>query len=144
MNASEARALVDLPSGGVVSRLTLWINGEPREAAFGGRGQVRAAYQEVAVAQRRDPVLVTTAGEDRILMQCFPVPPRGGEMKVRLGITAPLRLASAESGTLELPRFVEVNFESGRDLKHHISSEGSAAGKSLLAVDRSALWQCPR
>ena len=146
LNASEARALVELPPGGVVSRLTLWINGEPREAAFGGRGQVRAAYQEVAVAQRRDPVLVTTAGEDRILMQCFPVPPGGGEMKVRIGITAPLRLASAESGALELPRFVEVNFESGRDLMHNISAEGdaplglgSASGKKVLvAVDDAA------
>ena len=148
LNASEARALVDLPPGGVVSRLTLWINGEPREAAFGGRGQVRAAYQEVAVAQRRDPVLVTTAGGDRILMQCFPVPPGGGEMKVRIGITAPLRLASAETGSLDLPRFVEVNFESGRDLKHHISAEGdaplvlgSASGKKLLVAVDDAVFQ---
>lgn len=148
MNASEARALVDLPPGGVVSRLTLWINGEPREAAFGGRGQVRAAYQEVAVEQRRDPVLVTTAGEDRILMQCFPVPPRGGEMKVRVGITAPLGLSSAESATLELPRFVEVNFDSGRNLKHNVSAEGdvslslgSAAGKKVLVSLDDAAFQ---
>ncbi|MBC7940834.1 MAG: hypothetical protein H7Z19_13910, partial [Chitinophagaceae bacterium] len=33
----EARALLQLPPGGVVSRLTLWIDGEEREAAFGGR-----------------------------------------------------------------------------------------------------------
>ena len=36
----EARAEVQLPPGGVVSRLTLWVNGEPREAAFAGRGKV--------------------------------------------------------------------------------------------------------
>ncbi|MEK0449836.1 MAG: hypothetical protein RL088_2104 [Verrucomicrobiota bacterium] len=141
LNASEARALVELPPGGVVSRLTLWINGEPREAAFGGRAQVRAAYQEVAVAQRRDPVLVTTAGEDRVLMQCFPVPPNGGEMKVRIGITAPLRIPSVESGILDLPRFVEVNFASAAGLKHHIAAEsdgplrlGAAVGSLVLAT----------
>ena len=33
----EARAIVALPPGGTVSRLTLWIDGEEREAAFGGR-----------------------------------------------------------------------------------------------------------
>ena len=141
LNASEARALVELPPGGVVSRLTLWINGEPREAAFGGREQVRAAYQELAVAQRRDPVLVTTAGEDRVLKQCFPVPPKGGEMKVRIGITAPLRIPSVESGMLDLPRFVEVNFASAAGLKHHIAAEsdgplrlGAAVGSRVLAA----------
>lgn len=116
-NPSEARAQVELPPGGVVSRLTLWINGEPQEAAFGGRAQVRAAYQEVAVVQRRDPVLVTTSGPDRILMQCFPVPP-GGEMKVRMGITAPLRLVSRQKAEMDWPTFVETNFEPGPSLRH--------------------------
>ncbi|HKN85053.1 MAG TPA: VIT domain-containing protein, partial [Pyrinomonadaceae bacterium] len=85
----EARAEIQLPPGGVVSRLTLWVNGEEREAAFAGRSQVQQAYQQVT-ARRRDPVLVTTAGRDRVLVQCFPVPPDRGEMKIRLGITTPL------------------------------------------------------
>jgi hypothetical protein len=67
----------------------LWVNGEEREAAFAGRSQTREAYQKVAIQQRRDPVLVTTAGPDRVQMQCFPVPPNGGLMKIRIGITAP-------------------------------------------------------
>jgi hypothetical protein len=58
----EARAQIALPEGGVVSRLTLWVNGEEREAAFAGRAQVREAYQQVAIRQNRDPVLVTTKG----------------------------------------------------------------------------------
>ena len=33
----EARTEVQLPPGGIVSRLTLWVNGEEREAAFAGR-----------------------------------------------------------------------------------------------------------
>lgn len=74
----EARAQIALPPGAVVSRLTLWIDGEEREAAFGGRSQVKTAYKET-VQQRRDPVLVTTCGPDRVLVQCFPVPPGGGE-----------------------------------------------------------------
>jgi hypothetical protein len=64
---------------------------------------VREAYQRV-VSARRDPLLVTTAGPGRVLVQCFPVPPNG-EMKIRLGITQPLA-----GGELLLPRFAERNF----------------------------------
>lgn len=123
-NASEARAQIELPPGGAVSRLTLWINGEPREAAFGGRNQVRAAYQEIAVVQRRDPVLVTTSGPDRVLMQCFPVPPNGGEMKVRIGITAPIRMVDEREGRVVLPRLLEVNFTQPKELHHEIALSG--------------------
>src|SRR6185369_14306131 len=63
-----------------------------REAAFAGRSQVKQAYQKVAIQQRRDPVLITTAGRDRVLVQCFPVPAINGEMKIRFGITLPLVL----------------------------------------------------
>ncbi|HJP94283.1 MAG TPA: VIT domain-containing protein [Pyrinomonadaceae bacterium] len=98
----EARAEIQLPPGGVVSRLTLWVNGEEREAAFAGRSQVRQAYQQV-VARRRDPVLVTTAGRDRILVQCFPVPPDKGRDEdstrdydtARFGRCEPCAVASA-------------------------------------------------
>lgn len=119
-NQSEARAQIELPPGAAVSRLTLWIDGEPREAAFGARGTVRAAYQQVAVQQRRDPVLVTTSGPDRVLMQCFPVQPDGGEMKIRIGITAPLRLTGERQGTVLLPRFLETNFEQEDAFAHDV------------------------
>jgi hypothetical protein len=104
MEAKEARCQVRLPRGGKVSRLTLWVEGEPREAAFSSVSKVKAAYQEVAVVQRRDPVLVTMAGPDTVLVQCFPVPARG-EMKIRFGITAPL-----DGELWDLPRVVERNF----------------------------------
>ena len=117
----EARAEVQLPPGGVVSRLTLWVNGEPREAAFAGRGKVTQAYQQVAIRQRRDPVLITTAGRDRILVQCFPVPANGGEMKIRFGITVPLPLAEPNTAQLLLPYFADRNFRIADDVYHSIA-----------------------
>lgn len=122
----EARAQILLPPGGVVSRLTLWVNGEEREAAFAGRSHVREAYREVAVIQRRDPVLVTTAGPDRVLTQCFPVPAGGGTMKVRLGITAPLALARMDEGCARLPQFLERNFSMAEGFTHAVWLEGAA------------------
>ncbi len=115
----EARGQIVLPPGGVVSRLTLWVNGEEREAAFGSRAKTRQAYQQV-VQRRRDPVLVTTCGKDRVAFQCFPVPPNGGTMKIRLGITYPLVLPDKETALLRLPYFSERNFKIEKDLRHSV------------------------
>ncbi len=140
----EARAQIQLPPGGVVSRLTLWINGEPREAAFASRGKVQAAYQEV-VRVRRDPVLITSSGDDRVLVQCFPVPPNG-EMKIRFGVTAPITMESKVRGWLLLPNIAERNFgvenlshavwfESKRKLESsHNSLLAESPGNRLAAV----------
>lgn len=107
----EARARIALPPGSVVSRLTLWIDGEEREAAFGGRSQTRQAYERI-VRQQRDPVLVASCGPDRIQVQCFPVPADGGEMKLRLGLTVPLRVApDGRSATLPAPAILARNFQ---------------------------------
>ena len=125
--AREARAQIVLPPGGVVSRVTLWVNGEEREAAFAGSGQVRAAYEKVVKVFRRDPILVTHSGKDRVLMQCFPVPPNGGTMKVRLGITAPLELENEATGILRWPVMTERNFGIPTATDHSIWLESSQA-----------------
>lgn len=129
----EARAEIQLPPGAVVSRLTLWVNGEEREAAFAGKGKVQQAYQQI-VRQRRDPVLVTTAGRDRIMVQCFPVPPGKGEMKIRIGITAPLILEDASSARLLLPHFVTRNFHIPDQLTHSTWIESK---QSMTSVNSS-------
>jgi len=120
----EARAQLALPPGAVVSRLTLWIDGEEREAAFGGRARVKEAYRKV-VRRRRDPVLITTSGPDQVLMQCFPVPPGGGMMKLRLGITSPLALDGPDKGLVRLPAFRERNFHVEEELRHSVWFEGA-------------------
>ncbi len=134
-SAAEARTQLELPPGAAVSRLTLWINGEPREAAFGKRSQVRTAYQQV-VSQRRDPVLVTTCGPDRVLVQCFPVPAHG-EMRVRIGITSPLRLIDERRSAFSLPRIAEANFSFPESFKHDLWLESDVAlGKEGTEVRR--------
>lgn len=137
----EARAELALPPGAVVSRATLWINGEEREAAFGTRERTTAAYQKV-VARRRDPLLVTTHGRDRILVQCFPVNP-DSDMKIRIGMTVPLPLQSLQTGLFVLPRLNDANFRVPKSLLHRVWLESSAGlsaaedkqpGKAVLRV----------
>lgn len=115
----EARLELALPPGAVVSRATLWINGEEREAAYGGREETRAAYQKVAVQQRRDPLLVTTKGADRVLAQAFPVP-RDGTIKFKIGMTAPLDVADPTRARLTLPAIVDRNFSFTGDGSHNV------------------------
>ncbi len=129
----EARAQVQLPPGAVVSRLTLWVNGEPREAAFAGRGEVREAYQQVAVRQQRDPVLVTTSGPDRVLVQCFPIPTQGGTMKIRLGITMPLLIEETNTTVLKLPQIIERNFRVSESLEHNFWLESQTPAQANFA-----------
>lgn len=135
----EVRLQLALPPGGVVSRATLWVNGEEREAAYGGRNEVRAAYQRVAVAQRRDPLLVTTKGADRVMLQAFPVPRDGGTIKLKVGITAPLEIADPATARLWLPAVVDRNFSFAPENRHSVwieSRQALAAAIPGLASSR--------
>lgn len=131
-NAQEARCQMLLPPGACVSRLTLWIDGEPREAAFGARSQVTQAYRQTVVVERRDPVLVNMAGPDRVLTQCFPVPP-GGSIKIRLGITAPLDAQAPAA--LFMPLIVERNFSIPAGASHAVWVQ------SPQALEVAELWK---
>ncbi|MBO9712286.1 VIT domain-containing protein [Sphingomonas sp.] len=129
----EARMTIALPEGAVASRATLWVNGEPREASVAGRGETRAAYQRVVRAQR-DPLLVTTDGAQRLLVQAFPVESRG-TLKLRIGYSAPFQVAADGTRSLALPAIVERNFDVGGDLRHSVWIEGDA----MLASGDSSL-----
>lgn len=118
-NQQEARMYISMPMGGVASRVTLWVDGEPREAAFGSKAQVRQAYEKVAVRQRRDPILVNWAGPDLLLAQCFPIPPDGGTMKVRIGISFPLEQVNGQMG-FRYPTITANNFVIPEDLRHSL------------------------
>jgi len=132
----EGRAEIVMPPGGVVSRATLWIDGEEREAAFGGRAQVREAYAKV-VSRNRDPLLVTTAGNDRVQVQLFPIPP-SGNMKIRLGITLPMAPPGKEAMHIQLPAFGERNFDLAPDLRHAVWFESAAPLKGSPGLNAQA------
>lgn len=141
-NAQEARCQMLLPPRACVSRLTLWINDEPREAAFGAKAQVREAYRQTVVVDRRDPVLVNMTGPDRVLTQCFPVP-ANGTMKIRLGITAPCD--GTVGNKLAMPLFLERNFSVPPSLMHSVWAQADAPLRTSLAEanavqDKQGQW----
>jgi hypothetical protein len=115
----EARAKILLPPDAVVTKATLVINGIERTATVMTRGAARAFYRQ-AVKEHKDPLLISMAGTDQILVQCFPVPP---EMKVtiKLQMTAPLSLNNDEAELL-MPSFAERNFQADAPMQLNLTS----------------------
>jgi len=133
----EARCIMELPVDGVVSRVTLWINGIEQEAAYAGNTTVRRAYESV-VRVSRDPVLVTSNGPGQVLVQCFPILPNNGKMKAKVGITFPLALQSRDACSVPLPRIIERNFQIDKDFHHEIEFASTVDIEESLGVVGSA------
>lgn len=104
----EARMEVQLPPGATVSDVTLWIEGEPRQAAVDEEEKVEEAYDTI-VSRQRDPILVRSIGPDRVEIRAFPVPP-SGEMTARLSLDIPLAPGFSTDADLRLPRLLSRNF----------------------------------
>jgi len=105
----EARAKVLLPQNAVIKKATLIVDNVERDATIMVRSAAREYYRS-AVAERKNPLLVSTCGPDQILVQCFPVKPNS-TAQIKLAIAAPLEIAEDESAFLNMPTFMERNFQ---------------------------------
>jgi hypothetical protein len=133
-NNGEARAVIKLPPDAVVSRLTLWVNGEEQEAAFAKHSVVEEAYNSV-VNKNRDPVLVQYKSPDTVTMKCFPVS-KMTPMKIRIGITAPVQYISNNKAYVKTPYLLKNNFQIDSSLIHYVWLESK---QSLEYKDKIAL-----
>jgi hypothetical protein len=70
-------------------------------------------------------------------LQCFPILPNGGKMKVRIGITFPLDLIDAGQAAIQLPVFNERNFKVREDTsrKVWIESTGKLTTTSTMTAE---------
>lgn len=123
----EARKEIQLPPNAVISRVTLWVNGEEREAAIASKQKATRAYRTI-VTRRRDPILVTLTGKDRALIQMYPVPVNG-IMKARIGFTIPLVTGVSSNEILVLPKINSRNFNIDQQLQHSVWLESSHGKK---------------
>lgn len=135
-SAKEVRAEIQLPPGGVVTRVTLWNGNREVEATFGNRYKIG---EEAQHRYKREPVMVTTAGRDRILVQGYPIQPYGSKMKLRLGITVPLLLESRSQVRLLLPHFEDRNFRIPNYVNHKIWVDSTRP----IATEYSGMYYGP-
>lgn len=114
----EARCEIAIPKQAVVSRVTLWVDGVPREGAFASSSKGQQSAQS-GDGQIIDPLLVTMTAPDRVLLQCYPVPANSGVLKVRLGFKVPVETADGKTCSMKLPQLVATNFIQSR--RHRVN-----------------------
>ncbi len=122
----EARISIDLPEGSAISRATLWINGVPQEATFDAKGKVEAAYDYIVV-KHRDPLLVKQIGPNKVQVLAAPVSANGGEMQLRIGLTAPVNKVDGVT-SLQMPSIAESNLHFDKKQNIHLTSKDPLSG----------------
>lgn len=91
----EAVYSFHLPEGGVVSSLSLWINGVEEKSRLSARSLADSAYRTVVGQERRDPSIVHWQEGNLITLRVFPCTPQEAR-RFKLGVTAPMTLSNEE------------------------------------------------
>ncbi len=89
----EATYIFPLPTGAVVQKFTLHADGKEIQASLLGKDEAQSIYEDI-VRRRKDPALLTYAGEGMYQAKIYPIPP-GGERRIELRYT---ELLSYDSG----------------------------------------------
>ena len=92
----EGTYLFPLPSGAVIDRLDMEIEGKMSSAELLPADKARAIYEEI-VRKARDPALLEYAGRDAFKLRIFPIEARAGK-RIRLRYT---QLLKSDSGLTE-------------------------------------------
>ncbi len=87
--SEEAVYTFHLPEGGVVTSLSLWINGKEEKAVLTAKNKADSAYRTIVGRESRDPSLVRWQEGNTLSVRVFPCTP-DEDRKFKLGITAPL------------------------------------------------------
>lgn len=85
----EAIYTFHLPEGGVVTSLSLWINGKEEKGILTTKQKAQAAYANIVGVQYRDPSVVHWQEGNRVVVRVFPVP-TDDNRQFKIGITSPL------------------------------------------------------
>lgn len=87
--SEEAIYTFHLPEGGVVTSLSLWINGKEEKAILTAKNKADSAYRTIVGRESRDPSLVRWQEGNTVSVRVFPCTP-DEDRKFKMGITAPL------------------------------------------------------
>jgi XrtN system VIT domain protein len=85
----EALYTFHLPEGGVVTSLSLWINGKEARGVLTTREKADTAYRTIVGVERHDPSVAHWQEGNRVVVRVYPVDP-GGRRVFKIGVTSPL------------------------------------------------------
>ncbi|HUP10647.1 MAG TPA: XrtN system VIT domain-containing protein, partial [Niastella sp.] len=78
-----------LPEGGVVTSLSLWIEGKEAKSILTSKQKADSAYKQIVGREQRDPSVLHWQEGNTISVRVFPVL-AGESRKFKVGVTAPL------------------------------------------------------
>jgi XrtN system VIT domain protein len=88
-NEQEGIYTFHLPEGGVITALSLWIEGNEAKGILTTKEKADSAYKTIVGVESRDPSVVHWQEGNTVSVRVFPVT-AGQSRKFKLGITAPL------------------------------------------------------
>jgi hypothetical protein len=137
----EARMEVLVPKGAVVSRAVLFIDEHPTAATISPVHVAREAYRSV-VLQQRDPLLVSWKGPDRVMVQCYPIPPKnsGKRMKIEIELQMPMQAEDNDVARVDVPWIVDSNFALP-DIQANVGTDGFRNHDIIFGAGGAVLTQ---
>ena len=106
----EAIYVFQLPEGGVVTSLSLWIDGREMKSVLTTKGKAAKAYNTIVGVEVRDPSVVHWQEGNRVSVRVFPVVAEDSRT-FKIGITAPMPEADGKI------HYEQVQFQ-GPDPQH--------------------------
>lgn len=96
MNSQEEAIFTfQLPEGGVITSLSLWINGKEEKGILTTKSKAKRAYDTIVGRERRDPSVIYWMEGNKARIRVFPCTPKENR-KFKIGVTAPLKLQSEQ------------------------------------------------
>ena len=130
-STNEAILTFRLPEGGVVSSLSLWVNGVERAGLLTTQEKAATAYQSIVGYERRDPSVIHWREGNSVSVRVFPCTPT--EMRqVKIGFTTPLEVSAGQL-FYHLPTLEGLPIHS---TKHTVSLTGVEAFESRATFQK--------
>ena len=94
-SSEEAIYIFRLPEGGVVSSLSLWVNGIEQKSYLTTTGKADSAYKTIVGREFRDPSVIHWCEGNAVSVRVFPCRSDSARM-VKIGFTTPLRFENKQ------------------------------------------------
>ncbi|MBL0342229.1 MAG: XrtN system VIT domain-containing protein [Bacteroidetes bacterium] len=86
----EAIFTFHLPEGGVVTSLSLWIDGKEEKGIMTTKSKADSAYKTIVGVEQRDPSVVHWQEGNTVSVRVFPCTPKENR-RFKIGVSAPLK-----------------------------------------------------
>ena len=90
----EAIYTFQLPEGGVITSLSLWVNGKEEKGILTTKTKAQRAYNTIVGREMRDPTVIYWMEGNKARIRVFPCTPNA-KRKLKVGVTAPLKIQNS-------------------------------------------------